>query len=88
MGAGRARVRAGGGVGAGRAAPVALGPRGRLYKPAGEAAPAALCSRHSAPSVPATDPTSLVPEQTFIHEICAGKDSTLSPAPPDLRERG
>lgn len=43
----------GGGVGAGRAAPVALGPRGRLYKPAGEAGPAASCSRHSAPSVPA-----------------------------------
>lgn len=68
--------------GRGRAAPAAFGPRGRLYKPAGEVASAASRSRHSAPPDPCTYSTSLLPGQSFTHELFAGKDLTLAPGSP------
>lgn len=72
-GAGRAGAPAwaGGGGGSGGGVPRLLsGPLGRLYKPAGEVAPAASRSRHSAPSVSALRP----------HVACARRPSPTNSA--------
>lgn len=88
MGAGRARAGQGVGWGRGGLPQWRCGPAAAFISRRGKRP-----RQHRAPASPRppfqlTDPTSLAPEQTFIHEICAGKDWTLSPAPPDLRERG
>lgn len=87
MGAGRARGlgrgRGGGGLPRQRSGPAAafISPRGRW--PWQRCAPAT-----SRPQAQRTDPTSLVPGQTLIHELCEGKNWTLSSAPPDPRGLG
>lgn len=84
---GPGRGRAGGGGGGGG------GGRGGLPRPRASPAIAFISPRGTwpgqrrAPAPPrprsqSTDPASLAPGQTFAHELCAGKDSTLVPGSP------
>ena len=85
---------AGGGGGEGRApAGGGVGSRGGLPRPRSDPAVALISPRgrwprqRRAPATPRspsqrTDLSSLVPGQTFAHELSAGKDSTLAPGSP------